>query len=169
MKTKIILFLSTILLLSCYSARPQSFSTRKDYGKSLLKKRDIVPLACSILGGVSNGMNRAYYATSGTCFETKFGAPKQGFFGSEGWKRKYKNYDEGLAVPKFPGSTTFLAFSTNAPAFTNLSNKGFVFLGTVTLTINRKDDFLNHFHRFVFNGLVYGLSSWATNNYLTNK
>jgi hypothetical protein len=157
----IFILLLSLISINCFS---QYNVNNRDF---LLKKRDIVPITCSILGGLSNGINRAYYSTNGTCFEKRFNSNPQSFWGSEGWKRKYKNYDEGKTAPRYLGSNTFLSFTTNAPAFTNLSNKGFVFLGTVTITINRKDDFLNHFHRFLLNGMIYGITSYYSYSYLT--
>ena len=50
---------------------------------------------------------REYQHKDLACFEKAFGANKQSFFGSESWKRKYKDWDAGDKSAAFPLAMTF--------------------------------------------------------------
>lgn len=140
---------------------PEKKKERKTFWK------DFAGYAILATAGAANGMRDAYVAEP-SIFQSRFGASKNGWFGSESWRNKYKNGnpDDG---EKFLGSTSILAPTTDFYHFSGAMRTTGLIAGTTLITIGEKKPFWHYVLKVTAGGVVYGLSSHVSYNMLRFK
>ena len=100
-------------------------------------KRAIVPASLSFVSGTTNGLNQTishHYSS----FKTVFPKANDRYWNPEySWMNKYKGGDQH-AGPKYFGSTTFLAWTTDAYHLTNTVSRATLFSAGVSIGIGEK-------------------------------
>ena len=72
-------------------------------GSYPVTKLKVAGLAIIAIGGAANGAAQGYYYDGGTSFERIWGASPNGFWGSQSWRKRYRNGEPalGLAHPAY--------------------------------------------------------------------
>lgn len=104
-------------------------------GQSWLKptKREMLSYPTLIISGISNGVregNAALHFGSGSKF-TDY---------RNSWKNKYRDYDNGDMSAAYPGSKTYLAFTTDLYHLSGTANKTFLTLGILFNTWDLRNE-----------------------------
>jgi len=92
------------------------------------------------VGAIANGAAQGYYYDGGTSFERMFGANPAGFFGSQSWRKRYRDGDpaHGLAHPAYSILPVF-DFNHTAQFIANHATySGGIVLGIGSMKYNRK-------------------------------
>lgn len=140
---------------------PEPKKERKTFWK------DVAGFACFAVAGIANGGREAYHAEH-SIFETRFGAGKTSWVGSESWRRKYKGLDPNNEEAFFLSKTLFVPVTDFYHFSQTVRNAGSLG-GSFLLLYNRKGGFWRQAGRFGIGIAVYGVSSSLTYNFLRNK
>ena len=129
---------------------------------------DYLGFGLMVVGGVANGMSEAYEADR-RIFEKKWGKGSQSWWGSESWKRKYKDYDSGDERAAYWQSQGVLAWSSDFDHFSEATQAVTLGTGSFIIGLNgRRYKWHTQLIRFVTGFIAYGAASSITYNVLRN-
>ena len=140
-----------ILALMCLS----TFVSAQN--KYKFPKQKVIGASLSFTGGLVYGIREVYLADP-EVFEIKFGAEPQSFWGSDAWKRKYKDWDGGDR--RFDsGMAEWYPFDFQHVSST--LSKSFVVAGTVCIVAGEKRPLKHYLYDFAISFFASSCGSYA--------
>ena len=115
-------------------------------------KEHIAPVALVFMAGCADGLRDATIYHNDRVLD-KLNANEK-FWGSQSWRNKYKNFDPAQGR-RFPGSTTWLVFVTDAPHALKFADNLFT-SGAIAIKFTQKK---KKFIYYVLEGIGY----WVVN------
>lgn len=117
-------------------------------------------LGLAVIGGIGTGMNHAYHADA-RIFEKKWGVAPASFFGSQAWRRNYRNMDVEQGRKWGPNIHRDVWHASSAVATWGKIS------AAVVVTVGEKRRHWSHYViDAVIVGAAYGVSSHLTYSYL---